>query len=84
MKKSIFIIALMAATLNIQAIGGKQPVAPVEEPMPTWTEWHDQQVNEVNRFKLHTNFFAYENETLAMQGDRKKSANFLSLHGPWK
>ena len=84
MKKSIFIIALMAATLNIQAIGGKQPVAPVEEPMPTWTEWHDQQVNEVNRFKLHTNFFAYENETLAMQGDRTKSANFLSLHGSWK
>ena len=47
-------------------------------------EWHNQQVNEINRYRLHTNFFAYENETLAKQGDLTKSANYLSLEGPWK
>ena len=27
---------------------------------PTMTEWHDLQVNEVNRFTPHTDFFTYE------------------------
>ena len=36
---------------------------------PTFTEWNDQQVNEVNRFKLHTHFFAYENVDKALKGD---------------
>ena len=51
---------------------------------PTWTEWHDQQVNEVNRFPLHTNFFAYENRDAALKGDRTASSNYLSLCGPWR
>ncbi|MDD6541522.1 MAG: glycoside hydrolase family 2 TIM barrel-domain containing protein, partial [Prevotella sp.] len=54
----------------------------VEEP--TWTEWHDQQVNEVNRFPMHTSFFAYENNQQALAGDITRSANYLSLEGPWK
>ena len=29
-------------------------------PAPTYTEWQDQQVNEVNRFPVHTTFFAYK------------------------
>ena len=56
----------------------------VTSAMPSWTEWHDQQVNEVNRYKLHTNFFAYEDEVKAEAGDLTKSANYLSLEGPWK
>ncbi|MDY3670717.1 MAG: glycoside hydrolase family 2 TIM barrel-domain containing protein, partial [Prevotella sp.] len=32
----------------------------------------------------HTNYFAYENETLALAGQMDKSANFISLHGAWK
>ena len=51
---------------------------------PTFTEWNDQQVNEVNRFKLHTHFFAYENVDKALKGDMTLSSNFLSLHGDWK
>ena len=53
----------------------------VTSAMPSWTEWHDQQVNEVNRYKLHTNFFAYEDEAKAEAGDLTKSANYLSLDG---
>ena len=56
----------------------------VTSAMPSWTEWHDQQVNEVNRYKLHTNFFAYEDEAKAEAGDLTKSANYLSLDGTWK
>ena len=52
--------------------------------VPTFTEWHDLQVNEVNRLPMHTSFFAYENERTALKGDPKASANYLSLHGDWK
>lgn len=45
--------------------------------------WHDLQVNELNRLPVHTSFFAYENEQLARQGDKTRSARFLSLHGDW-
>lgn len=51
---------------------------------PMWNEWQDMQVNEVNRFPLHTDFFAYENEAAALKGDMKSSSNFLSLNGKWK
>ena len=51
---------------------------------PTYNEWHDMQVNELNRLPMHTTFFAYENEALALKRDMTKSSRFLSLHGDWK
>lgn len=51
---------------------------------PTYTEWQDQQVNEVNRFPVHSTFFAYESMAKALAGNKTQSANFLSLDGPWK
>lgn len=51
---------------------------------PTWTEWHNPQMNEVNRLPLHTAFFAYENEAAALKGDMAASDRYLSLEGPWK
>ena len=53
-------------------------------PQPTFTEWHDMSVNNVNRFPLHASFFAYENRDAALKGLRDKSANYLSLAGDWK
>ncbi len=82
MKKALIITAMAAAALNISAAKVKK--AATVEQMPTWTEWHDLQVNEVNRYLLHTNFFAYENEQAAMAGNMAKSANYLSLEGAWK
>lgn len=55
---------------------------PTEEP--TFTEWHDLQVNALNRLPLHAHYFAYENAEKALKGDMKASANYLSLHGDWK
>lgn len=81
-RKSIFFAALLAV-VSVGAATPKMQVA-APEPMPTWTEWNDLQVNEVNRFKLHTNFFAYESVELAKDRDITRSANYFSLEGPWK
>ena len=51
---------------------------------PTYTEWHDLQVNHVNKFPAHTAYFAYENEKAAMDGRYTSSENFLSIDGRWK
>ena len=52
--------------------------------VPTFTEWHDMQVNEINRFPAHTWFFAYENPEVARKGNMKASDNYLSLEGKWR
>lgn len=78
--KHLLMAALLGCTVGASAAEEKAAVKLV----PTFTEWHDLQVNEVNRLKLHTNYFAYENETLALAGQMDKSANFISLHGAWK
>mgnify|MGYP000300255600 CR=1 FL=1 len=51
---------------------------------PTFTEWHDLSVNNVNRFATRTSFFAYENREAALKGNRDKSSNFLSIEGDWR
>lgn len=55
----------------------------VAQNEPSFTEWHDLQVNEINRL-CHTTFFAYEDEAVALQRDMTRSKRFLSLHGNWK
>ena len=67
--------ALVAASFLPQAAKGQ---------VPTMTEWHDMQVNELRRLPLHTSFFAYENEALAWRGDMRASSRYLSLEGQWK
>lgn len=45
--------------------------------------WLDPQVNAINRYPMHTDYFAYE--TLdAVEAGKTNSANFLSLDGKWK
>ena len=78
--KHLLMAALLGCTVGASAAEEKA----AEKLVPTFTEWHDLQVNEGNRLKLHTNYFAYENETLALAGQMDKSANFISLHGAWK
>ena len=84
MKKILMSMALMALLLNVNAATKTNETTPADGSCPTWNEWHDLQVNAVNRFKLHTQFFAYENEALAMKDEKANSKNFLSLHGTWK
>ena len=65
---------------------GASRVAPIViDSLPPQVEnaWHDLQTNEFNRLPVHTSFFAYESELLAREGDKGRSARFLSLHGDW-
>ena len=92
MKKILLMAALVGLALNADAAKVKKTrtakKAQVETvarvAVPTMTEWHDMAVNNVNRVPVHTTFFAYENEALALKGDMTKSSRFLSLHGQWK
>ena len=75
MKNALLCLALLGASAAGYAADTVQP---------TFTEWHDLQVNEINRFPLHANFFAYENRDAALRGDMKSSSNYLSIEGAWK
>ena len=77
------------------AFGVRKPKAAIKPlkktvaiQQPTFTEWHDLQVNEINRLPLHTLHFAYDPNDFAGTGaeylDKKKSMNYLSLDGTWK
>jgi beta-galactosidase len=50
----------------------------------TGNEWKDPEVNAVNRAPMHTSYFAYETENLALEGDCTRSADYLSINGTWK
>lgn len=51
---------------------------------PTFTEWEDLGVNELNRLPLHTDFHVYPTETAALADDFSKSPDCLPLDGNWK
>ena len=46
--------------------------------------WLDPNVNQQNREVRRADFFAFENENLAQQGDKTKSSRYLSVEGMWK
>jgi beta-galactosidase len=74
MKKNIYVLlaclSLIIATYNVLNAQKK--------------EWLDPGVNEINRLPMHTNFFSYEKESMALNGVKENSSNFLSLNGLWK
>ena len=106
MKQRLFITLGMAG-LAIATFGAQKPKAAgkvvgkttkkatgkTAEQVPTYTEWHDLQVNALNRFPLHTDFFSYAPEDITPGEEGKvanplfkksQSKNFLSLDGTWK
>ena len=101
MKQRLFITLSMAG-LTMVAFGAQKPKAAIKSLnkttilQPTFTEWHDLQVNAVNRFPLHTNFFSYPVEDWGYEAngslhsrdilhmDKTKSKYYLSLDGTWK
>ena len=66
----------LALTVGVQAQTAIQ--------QPTFTEWHDLQVNDINRLTPHTSFFAYDSAEKALKGDKTSSNRYLSLDGPWR
>ena len=92
MRKVLVIMVLLGLVLQTDARSRRhrsyrsqeKQVEEVQKIEPTFTEWHDLQVNDLNRFAMHTTYFAYEDIQKALKGDMYKSDNFLSLHGDWK
>ena len=76
------LLTLAVAGLAPCLVNAAEPKERVTEP--TFTEWHDLSVNNVNRFATRTSFFAYENREAALKGNRDKSSNFLSIEGDWR
>ena len=101
MKQRLF-ITLGMASLAMATFGVKKPKAAIKPlnaatvQQPSYTEWHDLQVNAINRFPLHTNFFTYSPEDMVYeeggklvsrdlaQVNKTMSKNYLSLEGTWK
>lgn len=72
-KKIMMALTLFASAASVNA-----------DVVPSGSEWCDLQVNEVNRFPVHTTFFAYETTEKALKGLPVKSDNYMSLNGIWK
>ena len=101
MRQRLF-ITLGMASLAIATFGMKKTKAAIKPlnaatvQQPSYTEWHDLQVNAINRFPLHTNFFTYSPEDMVYeeggklvsrdlaQVNKAMSKNYLSLEGTWK
>ena len=101
MRQRLF-ITLGMASLAMATFGVKKPKAAIKPlnaatvQQPSYTEWHDLQVNAINRFPLHTNFFTYSPEDMVYeeggklvsrdlaQVNKTMSKNYLSLEGTWK
>ena len=101
MKQRLF-ATLSLAGLAMATFGATKSKAVIKSlnkttiQQPTYTEWHDLQVNAINRFPLHTNFFTYPADDWVSEKDGKivskdilhmnktESKYFLSLDGTWK
>lgn len=101
MKQRLF-ATLSLAGLAMATFGATKSKAAIKSlnkttiQQPTYTEWHDLQVNAINRFPLHTNFFTYPADDWVSEKDGKivskdilhmnktESKYFLSLDGTWK
>ena len=76
-------LAMLAAA---PSAAQKRKAAPAD---PTFTEWRDMTVNDLNRLPLHTDFFAFrpgevDAKAFSPTDSKKTSANYLTIEGDWK
>ncbi len=79
---------LFLALATLPATAQKAQKKAVAVANPTFSEWHDLTVNDINRLPLHTDFFAFRPGEIQPSDTpyeaKTRSANFLSLDGQWK
>ena len=85
MKRKLF-LTLGLAALAMYSYGAKKLKTTARKmnkttvQQPTFTEWHDLQVNEINRLPLHTSFFTYPFDDMVYEeGGVVKSSNLSSV-----
>ena len=52
--------------------------------IPTFTEWENPQIFQINREISHAHFIPFESKKLAKKGDPEDSKYYQSLNGTWK
>jgi len=52
--------------------------------IPTYKEWEDPKIFEINRGKPHAHFIPFESKELAIEDTPEKSKYYQSLNGTWK
>ena len=82
--KNLLIAAVLLALPCMQAAAQNKATAPVKAAAPTYKEWHDMQVNEVNRMPMHAAYYKYETPSLVISSNPNEHAGIVSLHGNWK
>lgn len=64
---------------------GSYTFAHSQDVEPTFNERQNLQINAVNRFPLHTNFFAFKPNDKGLDNiNPKESGNYMSLNGKWR
>ncbi|KIQ16552.1 beta-galactosidase [Flavobacterium sp. MEB061] len=71
MKKTVFIITLIASIFSVKA----------QDKIPFW---QNEKINEENREPMHAAYYVYENEALAAKNEWRQSKNYLDINGAWK
>ena len=66
------LLAVVAASMTALTMMGQAPM------------WNDPGKNADNRLDNVADFFAYESQALAQQGQKQNSKRFLSIEGTWK
>ncbi|HIM53493.1 MAG TPA: hypothetical protein EYI88_02785, partial [Candidatus Marinimicrobia bacterium] len=70
---------------NILAVDTTNSVIKKENFMiPTYKEWEDPKIFEINRGKPHAHFIPFESKELAIEDTPEKSKYYQSLNGTWK
>ena len=83
--KRMLVLPLMAGMAL--SVCSQTPKSNSQTVAPTFTEWHNLEVNDINRYPLHSDFFAFSSDddtTTVNTGNRFKSKNYVSLDGDWK
>ena len=50
----------------------------------TFEEWHDNNVNEINRLPMRASFFPFKTQKGALRNNPQEEENYVSLNGDWK
>ena len=83
-----FIVSIIGVIIilntNILAVDSDLVLQEKNNPEPTYEEWENPQIFEINREPSHAHFIPFESKKLAIEGVSEKSKNYQSLNGTWK
>ena len=83
-----FIVSIIGVIIilntNIFAVDSHSVLQRNNNLGPTYKEWENPQIFEINREPPHAHFIPFESKKLAVEGVSEKSKYYQSLNGTWK